>query len=97
MGNWLSQKVPINVLLLGQVQHSGVFNGSFFYEQLAGLSLQYARKHSTIAYGYLDAYFDTINVKLTTYENLWNEAPMLVQEQFRIDDSLVVMKILSFL
>jgi len=50
----------------------------------------------TIAYGYLDAYFDTIDVKLTTYENLWNEAPMLIQEQFGIDDSLV-MKILSFL
>ncbi len=51
----------------------------------------------TIAYGYLDAYFDTIDVKLTTYENLWNEAPMLIQEQlFRIDDSLVI-KILFFL
>ena len=44
----------------------------------------------------LDAYFDIIDSKLTVYENLLIEAPMLFPEQFGFDDG-VVLNILSFL
>ena len=41
-------------------------------------------------------YFDTIDAKLTVYENLLNEASMLFPEQFGLDHG-IILNILSFL
>ena len=44
----------------------------------------------------LNLYFDTIDAKLTMYENLLNEAPVLFPEQFGLDHG-IVLNILSFM
>ncbi len=44
----------------------------------------------------LNAYFDTINDKMSLYENLLNEAPVLFPEQFGLNHG-IALNILSFL
>jgi hypothetical protein len=44
----------------------------------------------------MNAYFDTIDAKLTEYENLLDEAPTFFPEQFGLDHG-IVLEILSFL
>jgi hypothetical protein len=54
------------------------------------------RRIPTISTGEMNAYFDTIDSKLTVYKNLLFEAPMLFPQQFGFDYG-IVLNILSFL
>ena len=54
------------------------------------------RSIPTVSVMELNAYFDTIDAKLTMYENLLSEAPTLFPEQFGLVYG-IVLNILSFL
>jgi hypothetical protein len=54
------------------------------------------RRIPTVSAEVLNVYFDTIESKLTAYENLLNEAPTLIPEQFGLDDG-IFLNVLSFL
>ena len=54
------------------------------------------RRIPNIAFNGMDAYFITIHLEISAYENFLEEAPMMFPEQLGLDDCLL-MNILSFM
>ncbi len=71
------------------MQPSRAFFGSCPGKQLAGHYNMLRSFPTNFAEG-MNAYFDTINSKLTAYENLLSEAPILFPQQLGLDYGIVL-------